>query len=317
MRRSELLVRSWDRAVHAAARVGYSLPPASPRQYGVRLHRNIPYRNTGSRSHLLDVYEPVRPGPHPALMYVHGGGFAVLSKDTHRIMALSFASQGYTVFNINYRLGPKYLYPAPLDDAAAALAWVKEHGERYGADPERLSLAGESAGANLVTALTYVATHLRPEPFAARLFEKAPKLRSVLSIYGLHDMHDLERFSNPRLSPLLKIFIHRAAAAYVGRPVRRNAPRAPLASPLRLFEDERPTDVRPVPPFFIACGTADPLLTDSKQLHRVLKTRGVHSELSIHPGEIHGFNAMLWRREARQKWRAAFEFLDRHSATPS
>ena len=306
------LVKLWDWGMNTAARVGYSMPFADPERYRVQLHRNIPYRDSGKRSHLLDVYRPWTRSGTPAVLYVHGGGFAVLSKETHRVMALAFASRGYTVFNINYRLGPRHRYPAAIQDAAAALEWVMDHAAEYGADPNRIILAGESAGANLVTALTIAATEPRPELFARRLYQRNPHIAAVLPIYGLLDLHDLERFNHPRLQRWLKMAIHRAARAYVGRPVRKYAPRAPLASPLRLLEQPKPKGARPLPPMFVACGTADPLFVDSKKLQTVVRARGGICELSIHPGEIHGFNAMVWRREARAKWRAAFRFLDRY-----
>ena len=55
----------------------------------------------------------------------------------------------------------------------------------------------------------------------------------------------------------------------------------------------------------------DPLLDDSRQLHAAIQARGGSSELHIYPGEIHGFNAMLWRPNAQAKWKAVFEFLSR------
>jgi acetyl esterase len=320
------LVRAWDRAVHLGARIAYLNPAADPRRYGIDLIRDVPYRATLRRGHLLDIYRPGADLPAdrprrnltPALLYVHGGAFAILSKDTHRIMALAFASQGYTTFLINYRIGPRHLYPAPLEDAAAALTWLIDNAERYGADPNCIILAGESAGANLVTTLAYLATHPRPEPFARRVFEKNPQLAAVLAIYGLLDLNNLGRFNNPKLPWYVKRAIWGAAASYVGIPVEEKASQAPLASPLRLLAESPPPTARPLPPFFIACGTADPLLLDSRKLHAILDSRGVPSELSIHPREIHGFNAMVWRRQARAKWRSAFRFLSRYvEANPS
>ncbi len=306
------LVRAWDRVVHTFARIIYLNPSADPERYGVDVIHDVPYRATGRRAHLLDVYRPRTAKKVPCVQYVHGGGFAVLSKDTHRVMALAFASRGYVVFNINYRIGPRHRYPAPLEDAAAALEWIVHHAEEYGADPERIALAGESAGANLVAALAYIATHPTGETFARRVFDLKPKIRAVLPIYGLLDLENLERFDHPRLSRLMKMGIHGAAAAYVGRPVRRNAPLAPLASPLRRLAEQPPSGARALPPFFAAVGTADPLYLDSKRLKEVLDARGVECELSVHPREIHGFNAMIWRKEARAKWRAVFSFLEKH-----
>jgi acetyl esterase len=305
------VVRLWDRALHLGAKIAYLSPAADLRRHGIELVRDVPYRDTGRRGHLLDVYVPRDVEASPALLYVHGGGFELLSKETHRIMALAFARRGYTVFLANYRIGPRHRYPAPLEDAAAALGWVMDHAQAYGATPARVVLGGESAGANLVTTLAYLATHPRPEPFARALFDRAPSLAAVLSIYGFLDLENLSRFRNPKLPFYVKRAILAAATAYVGRPVHARARFAALASPLRLFAAEPRTETRALPPFFLACGTADPLLSDSRKLHAVLESRGVPSELSVHEGEIHGFNAMLWRPEARVMWRRAYEFLER------
>jgi acetyl esterase len=310
-------VRLWDRALHLGARIAYLNPQASPSRHGVELVRDVPYRNTGRRGHLLDVYKPRDRAGGPALLYIHGGAFALLSKETHRLMALAFARRGYTVFLANYRIGPRHHYPAPLEDAASALEWVMDHAREYGADPTRIILAGESAGGNLVTALSYIATHPRPEPLAKSLFERRPPIVAVLAVYGFLDLENLERFRNPNMPWYVRRLIIDAAASYVGRPVRVRARLSPLASPLRLLSQDPPADARRLPPFFIACGTRDPLLVDSKKLHAVLDARGVPNELSVHPEEIHGFNAMLWRREARAMWRSAYGFLDRFAPARS
>jgi acetyl esterase len=190
---------------------------------------------------------------------------------------------------------------------------VLDHAREHGADPDRIALAGESAGANLVTALTVAATHPRQEPFARAIYDRAPPIRAVLPIYGILDLHHLHRFTgNPRLKPWLARAIVGAGAAYVGRPIREGAARAPLASPLRILAEPAGEGVRPLPPFFVAAGTADPLLDDSRRLCRAIEARGGVCELAIYPGEIHGFNAMLWRPAARAKWRAVGNFLRKH-----
>lgn len=308
------LRRAFDRSVHAAAQAVYRLPSASPVRHGVRVLRDIPYLPTGRRDHLLDVYLPEGAGTsdelRPAVLYVHGGAFCMLSKDTHRVMAMPFAKRGHVVFNINYRLGPVHTYPAPLEDAAAALSWVLDNARSFGADPDRLILAGESAGANLVTALAYMATHPTGEPFARALHARAPRIKAVAPIYGLLDLHDMDRFtSRPRLPEWAKRELLTAASSYVGKPIAAGARRHPLASPLRLFEADPPADTRPLPPFFIACGTADILLDDSRRLKAALERRGAPVDLHVFPGEIHGFNAMVWRPAAKAKWRALFRFL--------
>jgi acetyl esterase len=310
-----VLRRAFDRGVHAAAQAVYLLPAARLTRHGVRVLRDIPYKPTGQRDHLLDVYLPEETegaddGLRPAVMYVHGGAFCMLSKDTHQVMALPFAKRGHVVFNINYRLGPVNTYPAPLEDAVDALRWVLDNARSYGADPDRLVLAGESAGANLVTALAYVATHPSEEPFARAIHARAPKIKAVAPIYGLLDLHDMRRFtSREKVPDWAKRELLAAAKAYVGDPVDEGARRHPLASPLRLFEAAPAAEPRPLPPFFLACGTADPLLDDSRRLKAALERRGAQVDLHVFKGEIHGFNAMVWRPAAKAKWHALFRFL--------
>jgi acetyl esterase len=305
--------RSIDLGAHLASRVIYALPVAHPGRYGVDVVCDVPYRDSANPAHTLDVYRPRIAGRPPAVLYVHGGAFSTLSKDTHRVMALNFAARGYVVFNINYRLGPTHPYPAPLEDAAAALSWVETNSARYGADPNRLVLAGESAGANLVTALATSAIEPRPEPFARTIYERNPPIRAVVAIYGLLDLHDMHRFTtHPRLMSWLKAIIIDAGTAYVGRPIRARAVNAPLASPLRILSAPPSDAARTPPPFFAAAGTADPLLDDSRRLQVALEGRGGLCQLEIFPGEIHGFNALVWRKAAQDKWRAVGEFLRHH-----
>src|SRR6185369_7165240 len=100
-----------------------------------------------------------------------GGGFRILSKDTHWIMALAFARRGFQVFNINYRLAPKHRFPAAVEDACAAWSFLAHHARAWDIDPERVVLAGESAGANLVTSLAVATSFRREEPYARAAFE--------------------------------------------------------------------------------------------------------------------------------------------------
>ena len=305
--------KTLDRSLHQVTNLGYRLLPGiKPGRFGIRVERDIPYRNTGKRSHRLDVYRPKVYEHRPVVLYVHGGAFSMLSKDTHRLMALMFARQGYVVFNTNYRLGPRHRYPAQLADVAAALLWVHKHAAQHGGDANNIVLAGESAGANLVTALAYIATHPRPEPFARAVFDRNLPLRAVLAIYGLHDMHDIERLwrradKSRKMAWYVKEELVWAARSYVGHDPNG----APLASTLRLLEEGPKEGARPLPPFFLTAGTADPLLDDSRRLQRALAALDVDAELHVYPGEIHGFDAMLWRPAARAKWQAGFDFLAR------
>ena len=293
------------------------MPALDPKRYGIKVARDVPYRPTGRRSHLLDIYQPASASPAPIIFYVHGGGFSILSKDTHRIMALKLAQRGYLVININYRIGVRYPYPAPLEDAATALGWVLDNAARYGGDLDRMALMGESAGANLVTALTYMATHHCPERFAQALYHRAPRIRATIPVYGLHDVHDIARLWRGKSWPLwLRAELKAVSKTYLGRRSDQSFNTAPLASPLRLIEQNTRPRTRAMPPFFASVGTADPVLDDSRRLKNALDALGVHCELHVFPGEIHAFNVMLWRPAARAHWRRVYRFLHRHVRNP-
>jgi len=314
---SALRIGAIDRAAHVFSRVRYAMPDAQPRRWKVDVVRDVVYGPTTHAAHRLDVYVPHHAArPLPTVMYVHGGGFAMLSKETHRVMAMAFARRGYLVFNINYRLGRKNVFPAPLEDAAEALVWVHRRSASYGGDPERIAVAGESAGGNLVAALALTSSVRRPEPYARRMYDANVPIRAVVCTYPFLDMRDIDGYmASPRLPGWIKGMLFDAASSYVGNDVFRVADAAPLASPLALMEDGCVRE-RPLPPFFLSVGTRDPLLDHSRRMKRVLDSMGVPCELLVAPGEVHGYDAMVWRPAARAKWAAAHAFLAKYMGRP-
>lgn len=303
-----------DGFFQGASRLGRLHPRANPERHGIEVIRDIPYLPDGRREHLLDVWRPRdRSQPSPALLYVHGGGFRILSKDTHWIMALAFARRGFTVFNISYRLAPANPFPAAVEDACAAYAWVVQHAHEYGADPRNLVLAGESAGGNLVTGLTLAACFRRQEPFAQAVFDTGVVPRLTLAACGMLQVSDpgrvrrrkphLSKFVEDRLAEVSHHYLHGA---------RVPDPRTmDLADPLLVLErDEVPE--RPLPPFFAPVGTRDPLLDDTRRLGKALEKRGVPCDVRYYPGELHAFHALVFRPHAQQCWIDTFAFVEKH-----
>ncbi|MCB9562387.1 MAG: alpha/beta hydrolase [Kofleriaceae bacterium] len=320
-------------ALTAIAGVARLHPRARPHAHGVEVLRDLPYLPGGSRDHLLDVYRPLtRPGPWPVVFYVHGGAFSLLSKDTHWVMGLAFARHGYLVVNISYRLAPTHPFPAAIADTCAAWQWMVEHVEALGGDLGRVAVAGESAGANLITALTLATTQRRPEPWARRAFDTGVAPHAALPFCGMLQVSDPARFAEGRgsdsvaaptavaavdrgkrrLPPLLDAAIRNCSDSYLGR--REPHHSLDLADPLCVLErDLAPHGIeRPLPPFFAAVGTRDPLLPDTRRLEKALADLGVPCEARYYPGGIHAFHAMVWNRDARRCWRDALAFLDRH-----
>lgn len=312
--RRRLSALAFDSFFETSAVLGRLHPNARPERHDVEVLRDIPYLDDGHDAHLLDVYRPIeRSGPLPAVLYVHGGGFRILSKDSHWVMGLAFSRVGTVVFNINYRLAPKHPFPAGLQDCAAALEWVAQHAASFGADPDRLVLAGESAGANLVTALTVMCCYPRRERWARRVWDLERVPQVLLPYCGMLQVTDAERFSRdkPRLSAWLTDHLTEVSLGYLGPDPAAHGDALDLADPLMLLERGTPPG-RPLPACMAAVGTRDPLLPDTRRLQAALTRLGAHAEARYYPGEIHAFHAFAIRAQARQCWRDTYDFLDRH-----
>lgn len=95
----------------------------------------------------IDVIAPDTPGPHPVLVFIHGGGWHSGAPGEYAFIGRHFARVGYLVVLPGYRLGEAGRYPHMLEDSAAALAWVQDNAARLGGDPDRVFVMGHSAGA--------------------------------------------------------------------------------------------------------------------------------------------------------------------------
>lgn len=286
-------------------------PMANPKRYNIRVERNIPYQDSQRREHLLDIFQPQdRSGPLPVVLYVHGGGFHLLSKETHWVMALNFARQGYLVVNINYRLAPRNPFPHGMADVCAAYVWLHQNIEQYGGDKTRVVLAGESAGANLVTSLAIAACYERPEPFAREVWQLNRVPQAVLPACGLLQVSDPERFRRrkTKLSPFISTRLVAISSGYL-QTTAPNSPATDLADPLLLLESQQSPD-RPLPPFFGIVGTRDPLLDDTRRLADAVAQHGGRCDVRYYPGGLHAFHALIWKPEAQAAWADTFTFLD-------
>ena len=294
------------------SRLGRLHPMSKPAKHGVQVIRDVEYLRSGDPRHTLDIYRPTNPsGTLPIVIYMHGGGFNLLSKNTHWLMGLAFARAGYLVFNVDYRLAPKNPFPAAVSDICAALEWVSENARAHGGDLGRLVFAGESAGGNLATALTICCCYRRPEPFAQRAFATGLVPTAVAPACAPLQVSNPERLNRKRKLPRwVNEILEGINEAYLGN-LHDPAPgELDLADPLHVFERREHPD-RALPAFFVPIGTRDPLLDDTRRLDRALKALGVECEARYYEGELHAFHALVWRRQARRCWREQLAFLAR------
>lgn len=320
-RAGSLVVRGF---FNGAARAAGFHPRARPERHDVVVTRDVRYLPGSTPEHRLDVYTPLpearevksprHPGPPwPIVFYVHGGGFSILSKETHWVMGLGFARRGFLVFNVEYRLAPRYRYPAAIEDVCRAYAWVVANAARYGGDTSRVVLAGESAGANLVTSLAVALSYERPEPFAREAFDTGVVPKAVVPACGVFQVSDMERLSRrkPTMSKFIAERLAEVGSGYLGTgpwPYGLD-----LADPLVVLERKEPP-ARPLPPFFLPVGTKDPLLPDTRRMAVALRNLGGDVEERYYPGEMHAFHAFVMREAARTCWADTYAFLDRHVA---
>jgi acetyl esterase/lipase len=157
---------------------------------GVSAWRDVVYQQLpGYRPQRLDIYVPSTPGPHPLVMYIHGGGWmgghtrhSGALADFPKVLA-ALAAEGFTVASLEYRLSGEARFPAQLQDANAALRFLAVHAGEYRIDPKRIGLWGGSAGGHLA-ALTGLACR------NAGLDPKAGQdgcASAVVTWYGVYD----------------------------------------------------------------------------------------------------------------------------------
>jgi acetyl esterase len=217
------------------------------------------------------LYKPSRASRLPALVYFHGGGWALGNLDTHdRIMRLLALKSGAAVIGVDYRLAPEHKFPAAWDDALASLRHVAEQSSALGIDPRRLAVGGDSAGANLSVATCLILGA------AERATVKIQLL--YYGVFGLTDSASARAFGNDTDG------LTRTAMDRYRDWLRRDA--SDLADPRF---DNLSAELRGLPPAFIAASALDPLLDDSRSLAQLLTGAGVANELVVYEGVLHGF----------------------------
>jgi acetyl esterase/lipase len=137
--------------------------------------RDLEYTRADGARLAGDLYVPKAPGKYPALVAVHGGGWQMGDKDIYQHWGPYLAQRGYVLFSVNYRLmrDGKKMYPEAMNDVDAAVQFVRERGETMKADPQRIGLIGDSAGAHLA-ALVALAGDTR--------------VKVLIGVYGVYDL---------------------------------------------------------------------------------------------------------------------------------
>src|ERR1700730_16440228 len=170
-------------------------------QDGLQTRTSVEYAVHDGVSLVGDLYSPASGGPHPAMLFIHGGGFARGSKAGYgNTWGPYLAARGYVVFAIDYRLSTpsQTTWPQALLDCKAGLQYLRGNASALGIDPDRIGVGGDSAGASL--AALVAVTQDFPQ-FANRYPKDAyasvsTKVKLAVPIYGVYDMMAQQKYES-------------------------------------------------------------------------------------------------------------------------
>jgi acetyl esterase/lipase len=232
---------------------------------------NVAYSSVDTVNDRLDLYVPkTMTKTAPVLIWIHGGGWSRLSKDSVSGQIIPYLEMNWIVVNVDYRLTGVALAPAAVEDCRAALRWVYNNAKRLNADTRRIVTSGGSAGGHLalMTGMLPMSTPL--DKFAQGSEEM--RVAAIINFYGITDVVDLLDKPNRK----------GYAVNWIGNQSNRLEV-AKLVSPL--------TYVRAgLPPIFSVQGDADPTVPyeHSVRLHKELEKAGVPNEHMTIPDGKHG-----------------------------
>jgi acetyl esterase/lipase len=179
-------VSSIHTLTHAAPHNLVASPNVPPDRYLSEIQSNVAYGPLSDER--LDLCVPKNaPGTHPGILLIHGGGWQSGDKSLFHTMCKLFAEQGFVAATINYRLAPRYTWPAQLVDAQLAVRWLRAHSSQTGLDSRRICAWGQSAGGHLAVFLGVLAT-IHPGDEANLLANQPSAVSCVVDAFGPVDL---------------------------------------------------------------------------------------------------------------------------------
>jgi len=255
----------------AAAQAPSALPS------NVRTELDIPYAATDNPRQRLDLYLPKKAadeGPLPLVVYVHGGGWQGGDKRGGAMLVPLVQSGEYALASVGYRLTGETIWPAQIHDCKAAIRWLRANAAKYGIDPDRIGVAGSSAGGHLVCLLGTTAGVAELDGTIGAHDDEDTRVVCVVNQFGPTDFADIDGANDAAKGMVAKLL--------GGRP--QEVPEvARAASPLaHVTKDDAP----------VLCihGTADQLVpySQSTKLDRACAEAGVECIMLTVDGGGHG-----------------------------
>jgi len=221
------------------------------------------------------VYKPAGMGPHPVLVFYHGGGWVIGDLYTHDGICRSIVNAaGCAVASVDYRLAPEFKYPVPVEDSYAGLLWVVANATRLGLDSARIAVGGDSAGGNLAAVMALLARDRR-----------GPRLLLQILVYPVTD-YDFGTASYRENGTGFVLTTDDMRWFWRHYLSREEQGREMTASPIRA------KSLADLPPALVITAGCDPLRDEGDAYAARLRDAGVAVTLTPYPGMFHGFLRM-------------------------
>ena len=231
---------------------------------GISAVYNQRYAKGSGRQHKLDIMRKEGLSGAPCVLYMHGGGWSAFDKDVFRSTCKRLAECGTLVFNCNFRLAPKYGIEHMLEDANEAFRYINSNAEKFGGDTDRNILAGDSAGAHILSQYINEAIRDGKEDIVNRV-------KGCVFFYGVYNLDTVRFTCFKGMKEYLDALISPKTTDY--EKVLEKY------SPVHLVNEKHP-------PAFICCGEVDVLTqTQTKEYITALEEKGVKVEKLISPAE--------------------------------
>ncbi|MBU6950699.1 alpha/beta hydrolase [Hahella sp. HN01] len=250
------------------------IPPA---EQGVISHRDMAYVSNGHAQQKLDLHLPSAGKNIPLIIWIHGGGW--MNGDKTQGVPIDYVDEGYAVASINYRLSNVAKFPAQLEDAKAAVRWLRANAGQYDIDPERIGVWGASAGGHLAALL---GTTGDVEDFdVGENLNVSSRVQAVVDYFGPTDFLQIDENRLPASESHDKA--GSPESRLIGGAIQDNKDKVERANPITYVNEGDA-------PFLIVHGDADPIVPhhQSQLLEAALKAAEVPVSFYTVKGGQHG-----------------------------
>lgn len=260
---------------------------------GVSWTGNIEYSNVGAKMEMDIVRPKNQTGAAPAVLLIHGGGFRRGTRQSYLVQAARLAERGYVAATASYRLAPRHQFPASVEDAKAAVRFLRANAAKYGIDPDRIGAWGGSAGGHLVLMLGLTGDVAEFEGTGPNR-EFSSKVQCVINYYGPTDF--TQSYSK-------SVDAAEVLPLWLGGHLDQNRKLHQKASPLNWVTPN-------AAPILSLHGTKDAYVAyeHSAMLTDRLLNAGAEAEFESFSGAGHGFKGA----DAERAETLSFAFLDRY-----